>query len=172
MYRLRSTAKLLARMKVAPEREHESVETTTRLGDWYANLVHVGRTSLVLAVSDRTLLPVVFRARELSQIVPRLAQGGGEVLGAIGAPDDAIDRELAAIKDTAICQTASRRVLGSMTDFAFMMGAYTKRELNTDDALIDLSVWLAGTPCSPIAMVFPCDAAIAALGGADLPAVV
>jgi len=144
VYRLRCTARLLTRLKVAPERE--PIETGTLLGDWYANLVHVGRTPLVLCVSDRTLLPVVLRAQDLRSIVPRLAERVGQVLRAIGAPADAIDRELAAMKDATICRTASRRVLGSMTDFVFMMTAYTKGELNADDALVELAVWLAEAP--------------------------
>jgi hypothetical protein len=52
-----------------------------------------------------------------------------------------------------------------MTDFAWMMRAYTKGALKTDDALVELSAWLAEAPCSPIAIVFQRDAAIAALGG-------
>ena len=66
----------------------------------------------MLAVSDRTLLPVLLRAREPIQIVPRLAERVGQVLGAIGAPADAVDHEVAAMKDSAICRTASWRGVG------------------------------------------------------------
>jgi hypothetical protein len=45
----------MPRLKVAPERER--IETDTPAGEWYANLVNVGRTPLVLAVSDGTLVP-------------------------------------------------------------------------------------------------------------------
>jgi hypothetical protein len=36
--------------------------TTTRLGDWYANLLRIGRLQLVLAISERTFFPVVVAA--------------------------------------------------------------------------------------------------------------
>jgi hypothetical protein len=131
VYRLRCTARLLARLKAAPERE--PVETTTRLSDWYGNLVHVGRTPLVLAVSDRTLLPVVLRARDLHRIVPHLAHGVAKVLRAIGAPADAIAHEVAAMDQAAICKTAGRRVLGTMTDFTWMMRAWADQDVRDDD---------------------------------------
>lgn len=53
--RVQPTPSVPARLNVAPDRD--PVDTTTRLGDWYTNLVHVGRTPVVLAVSDRRLLP-------------------------------------------------------------------------------------------------------------------
>jgi hypothetical protein len=92
---LRCTAKLLARLKATPERE--PVESTTSLGDWCANLVQVGRLPLILAVSERTLLPVVLRARDLRSIVPRLARGVAEVLGAIDAATRSIGPRRASV---------------------------------------------------------------------------
>jgi hypothetical protein len=71
MFTLRCTARLLKRMKVAPL--VACPEPTTHLGDWYANLIHVGRQQLVLAVSEKTLLPVVVPAAPNSTLVPRLA---------------------------------------------------------------------------------------------------
>ena len=44
--------------RLGPTLSTSPIDPTTRLGDWYANLVHVGRLQLVLGVSERTLLPV------------------------------------------------------------------------------------------------------------------
>jgi hypothetical protein len=38
--------------------------STGILGDWYANLLNIGRQRLVLCVSERTLLPVILPARK------------------------------------------------------------------------------------------------------------
>jgi len=118
---------------------------------------------LVLAVSDRTLLPVVLRARDLRTMVPRLARQFERVARAIGAPREAIVREVAAMGEATVLRTASRQVLGCMTEFAFMTAAYTKGHLVTDDALVELAVWLAEAPCRLIGMERPRDAALAAL---------
>jgi hypothetical protein len=50
LFTLRPTARLLKRLRVPLT--IEPPETTTRLGDWYVNLLHVGRQQLVLAVAD------------------------------------------------------------------------------------------------------------------------
>lgn len=107
-------------------------------------------------------------ARELRQPVPRLAEAAGQVLRAIGVPADAIDRELAAMCDAMICTTASRRVLGSMTDFAFLMKAWADRNLCDDGSLVALAVRLAAAPCSPLGGGRPRDAAMAALMGREI----
>ncbi|WP_377155062.1 DUF6933 domain-containing protein [Roseateles sp. UC29_93] len=60
MFTFRCTRKLLDRIKVEPKPEPVSPQRI--LGDWYAHLVHVGQVQIVLAVSERTLLPVVLPA--------------------------------------------------------------------------------------------------------------
>jgi hypothetical protein len=42
-------------------------EPTTRLGNWYVNLVHYGRQQVILATSERSLLTVVLPARHLRE---------------------------------------------------------------------------------------------------------
>jgi hypothetical protein len=62
MFTLRCTQKLLARLKAVPAAQPQLPDTV--LGDWYANLIRCGRTQVVLAVSERTLLPVVLQAKD------------------------------------------------------------------------------------------------------------
>ncbi|WP_442856595.1 DUF6933 domain-containing protein [Delftia sp. GW456-R20] len=61
-FTIRCTQKLLARLGSAPV----TIITTpdTVLGDWCANLNRVGRMQVVLAVSERTLFPLVVPAKE------------------------------------------------------------------------------------------------------------
>ncbi len=63
MFALRCTAKLLNHLKAKPAAG--PAPPTMRLGDWYANLVILRRRHLVIAVSERTFLPVIIEAAPL-----------------------------------------------------------------------------------------------------------
>jgi hypothetical protein len=56
LFTLRCTKKLLTRLKVKPD--PRPPPSTTKLGDWYADVLNLGRERLVLCVSELTLLPV------------------------------------------------------------------------------------------------------------------
>ncbi len=153
MFTLRCTQKLLARLR-APL-EPGALPPTTRLGDWYANLLFERGGQLVLFVNERSLLPVLVTAKESRTLVDRFRESLGEVLGRLGVGVDAVKRELGEMDDVRFGKTASRQVLGSMTDFAFMVEARDRHV-----SLIDDSLWLAGTPCGPIRMERPRDVAV------------
>ena len=87
------------------------------LGDWYATLVYDGREQLVLCLSERSLLPVMIPAREARTLVPRFRDALAELLVLLGVPTTEIERELAEMVDVRIGRTASRTILGSMSDF-------------------------------------------------------
>jgi hypothetical protein len=145
----RCTVKLLQRLGVPPH--PEPPPSSTRLGDWYANLLYTRPTQLVLFVSERTLLPVVVPARPVGALLECVAGGLAAVLEGIGVDDVAIATEVGHMREVAVARTASRRVLGSMNDFAFNLGAHP-RELSD---LTAMALWLARTPCGPIAMESP-----------------
>ena len=63
---LRCTQKLLVRLKQAGELP--PVESTTRLGDWYGNILRIGRCQHLLFISERSRLPVVIPIRELKRL--------------------------------------------------------------------------------------------------------
>lgn len=69
MYTHRCTAKLLRRL--GPPAVGPANQPLTRLGDWYATLVHAPRMQLVLMVSERSLLPILLPAREASTLLER-----------------------------------------------------------------------------------------------------
>jgi hypothetical protein len=59
---LRCTQKLLVRLKRADVSLGE--ESTTRLGDWYGNILRIGRQQHLLFISEHSRLPVIIPIRE------------------------------------------------------------------------------------------------------------
>ena len=143
MLTLRCTARLRRRLGL-PDRL-ETVELTTVLGDWYANLLLWRPRQVVLLVSERSLLPVVVHAKDIDTLVPRFQRAAAEVFEAIGVPGAASARELREMADCAFGATASRRVLGMMNEFAGMADHFIHAE--PDSTLFDLALRLADTPC-------------------------
>jgi hypothetical protein len=90
---LRCTRKLLHRLRVEPV--EAAPESSTLLGDWYANVLFVNRRPVVLAVSSRTLLPVLVPARDPASLPARLAAAVEEILRALGVQDARVEEELA-----------------------------------------------------------------------------
>lgn len=135
---MRCTQKLMKRMKTAPA--EPTSPTTTALGDWYANLVIVGRQQLLLCCSERTFLPVVVVAKDIGSLVPRLRAALADVLAAIDVDQTAISEELLAMDDAVVAKTASRVVVGVMNEYGYLMGGQQHGDL------LKLSLELADTP--------------------------
>jgi hypothetical protein len=111
------------------------------------NLVRFGRQQVVMATSERSLLTVLLPARDLRQsLVPNLQRAVQQLLTVLGIPPDTVSREIAAMQPTAFASAVNRRVLGSMNDFAWQLGAYLSR---IDDAL-ELARRLSDTPMSAV----------------------
>lgn len=159
MFTLRCTQKLLKRMG-RPSPALVPTEPTTRLGDWCANLVFTPAGQLVLAVSERTLLPILVPAREARTLHLRIPVAVGEMLLSLGISPALVDAELEAMREVIVANTENRRVLGSMNDFAFMLRHYIDAE--ADATALIWARRLAEAPCGPIAMQSP-DRATAAL---------
>lgn len=132
--------------RLRPSLSPAPTESTTRLGDWSANLIHVGRLQLVLGVSERTLLPVVVPAAPIVTLVPRLRLGLVHVLRALGVANVDIEMEDAAMENVAYGKTANRQVNGIMVDFAKALEFY----VDDTPSLLHVSLRLAETPCSPL----------------------
>lgn len=152
----RCTRKLLRHL------ERQGVEelpaSTTRLGDWFANLLVIHRQHLVLAVSGVTLLPVLIPAAPYKSMIPRWVQGATEVLRSLGVSASTIAAEANAMREAVVATTNDRRVLGSMNDFADMLPFYLEGH-----SMLEASLKLAEAPCSPLGMKNPRDATRALL---------
>lgn len=142
MFTLRCARKLLAR-GLAPSADPPPVADAL-LGDWYATLIYGRPIHLVLAVSQRTLLPVVLPAREARTLPRRLPAGALEVLQAIGVDPDAARREVDAMAVATIAKTSDRRVIGSLNELVFQLER--SLELGRDRDLLGMALWLAKTP--------------------------
>ena len=118
---VRCTAKLLGKLKVQPEPAF-SPPATTRLGDWYATILPMRTSHVVLLVSESTRLPFVLPARELSTLARRIPDAIGRVLRELGVDSGVIDEELEAMAEVAFDRTASRSVLGTMNEFVLHLG--------------------------------------------------
>ena len=164
MFALRCTKKLLDRLPDEPEPSPAAPATV--LGHWYANIVRVGRQSLVLAVSERTLLPVVMPLREAKTLPRRLAVDATDVMAAIGVPREDIDAEVAAMASCVIARTADRRVLGSLNDLAFMLEVGLRQ--HEQRSLLEQALWLARTPLKLIDHAGPDQATLAAFSSRKL----
>ena len=147
MFTLRCTARL--RKRLGTTEETTSTPPSTKLGDWYAQLLFT-RPQLVLCVSERTLLPVVIAARDGSHLVPRLREAVGQMLRVLAVAEAVVAAEEDAMMDTVIGKTTSRQVLGSMNDFVRMLDSYLGV-----GSLLEVSLHLAETPCGPLQMNSP-----------------
>ena len=158
MFELQCTRRFLARLDLKPA-EHVA-PTTTRLGDWCANAIPLGRREVALVVSVRSLLPVLVPLGPVDRFVPDLLRTVAEVLARLGVSPAAIEAELREMTDGRVARTSSRQVLGSMTDFVYMAEAHSRSR-----NLVEIAVRVAETPCSPIGMRSPRDVARELLSG-------
>jgi len=146
---VRCTKKLLDRMRVAPEPDPPAPSTI--LGDWYANILHVGKQQFIVCVSEKTLLPVLLPALDAKLLPRRLPEALFDVLKTLGIPWSAIDREMRDMQEATVGRTANRSVLGILNEFAFA----APYRLVEGASLVGVALWLAETPCKPIKMNSP-----------------
>jgi len=164
VFTLHCTARLTKRLRATPHLATR--ETTTRLGNWYANLIHLGRQQLVLAVSEKTLLSIVVPAAPSATLVPRMRGAVADVLRALGVSRVDIRVEEEAMADVVYAKPTDRRALGVLVDFAKTLPYY----LEDGGTLFGVALKLARTPCGPLhkTSVFPDRATVALFGVASL----
>lgn len=125
-------------------RAESASHATTRLGDWYANLIYIERRPVVLAVSEKTLLPVLVPRAPAETFTMQFQNGVAEVLTALHVHEEAIDGEVGAMTDVGVAATNDRAIVGTLVDFARMLEMYE----GEDRTLRTLALDLAETPCS------------------------
>jgi len=112
---VRCTERLLFRLKQFDGEPSE--ESTTRLGDWYGNLLRVGQRHALLFISERSRLPVLLPVRAADRLQKELPAAVRDVLTWVGVPPEAIEQELAHMSPMYFGRTRSRSLLGSLTEF-------------------------------------------------------
>jgi hypothetical protein len=143
MVRVRCTKRVLERFRLEPSTDVSP--STTKLGDWYANLLNVGRQRWVLCVSERTLLPALLPARK-EHFPGGLANAVGELLAALGVPPEAAHDEIREMQTIAVDRTRSRQVLGVMNDFSLS----AELGLRDGDSPLEVALQVAETPVKPL----------------------
>ncbi len=137
--RTQKLAELLPVTDIVPD------ASDTALGDWYVNKRIVDRKPLLLLVSAVTLLPMIIPARDVRTLPTRLPALVRRRLQFMDVSDAWIDAEVAAMATVAVAKTASRSVLGVMTDYMHAIPYYL--EQGWDERSLDVvGHKLADTP--------------------------
>lgn len=140
---VRATAKLRDRLAGTPATAGE--ESTTLLGDWYANLMP-GRPQVAILVNARTLVPALVPLAPAKGLLSRVPDAVATVLEAHGVPAGLVAAERERMSEVRVAPTADRQVVGSTNEFVFLAGHYRGQ---TPD-LHELSMRLAHVPCGPL----------------------
>jgi hypothetical protein len=142
---LRCTQKLLARLKQSGDLP--AIESTT-LGDWYGNVLQLGRRQHLLFISERSRLPVVIPIREGKRLAEVFPEAVCEVLTNVGVAATTIADERSRMSEIAFGPTRNRSLLGTLNDFAFMAQVGSARRPEPETAE-ELTRFLAQTPILP-----------------------
>ena len=144
---LRCTQKLLARLK-RPEVPAD-VASTTQLGDWYGNILQIGRRQHLLFISERSRLPVVIPIREAKHLEAVFPDAVCDVLAAVGVASEQIADERSRMSEIAFGPTMNRSLLGTLNDFAFM-AQHGNANRDEPESPEELMRFLAQTPILPL----------------------
>jgi hypothetical protein len=154
---LRPTARLALKLRL--RLGASNFRSTTRLGDWYATDLNLGRRRLVICVSELSRLAVVLDAAPYATIPERLPPALARVLHFIGVEQPTIEQEIAAMGTIAIAKTSNRSVLGTVNEFVhYLRCIHTNRPVPPDPFL--LSAELVEFVCMQLEDTYPKDAAL------------
>ncbi|RPI67559.1 MAG: hypothetical protein EHM43_07545, partial [Ignavibacteriae bacterium] len=144
MITIHATKKLLDKLKVAPQ--SGKVDTSGRLGPWYADVRIIERQHLVLMMNEATMLMVVipWTAFKASPIVS-LKAALGQILEFLHVPSALIEEELATITGVSYAKTASRVILGRMSAAAGLVEGGVEHEAS----LQEINERLSSYPYTP-----------------------
>jgi hypothetical protein len=146
VYIVRGTKKFLER---AGRPVVELPQSTTVLGEWYANAL-LWRPQVALFVNARTFLPILMPLAPASRAVDRFPAALVEVLNALGIDPRFVASESRAMDTAVLAKTASRQVLGVMNEFTFMAEHSMRTGHSHPGDLLGLSGWLADTIVGPL----------------------
>lgn len=151
---LRCTQKLLVRLKQVDDLP--AAESTTRLGDWYGNVLQIGRRQMLLFLSERSRLPVIIPIREAKRLPTIFPDTVCEMLTIVGVSAAAIAEERLRMVRVAFGRTRNRSLVGTMNDFAFMAQSGDTRRAEPESSE-EVIRFLARTPILPLKGARPID---------------
>ncbi len=121
--------------------------STTALGDWYVNRLHIGRQPLLLLVSELSLLPMLAPAREVRGLPDRLEDMVWRRLLRLGADPRLVEAEVTAMAPVVVAKTANRSVLGFMNEYGYQVEAYMDEQYGGPRGLHEVEARLEDNPC-------------------------
>ena len=142
---LRCTQKLLRKVG---KPEPSPPQSTTVLGDWFAQPLSVGHQRFILLASENSRLPILMPAKDVKNLPRHFPEALAEMLFALGIPAAAVEREVETADDIVIAATNNRSILGTLNDYANMLKWTLPNRPNTP--LIETALWLADTPVRPL----------------------
>src|SRR5512138_2176547 len=160
---LRATARLQKRLK-APV-EADPGKSTTSLGDWYANLIHLGRKPFVIAVSGKSLLAVLVPAQEVAALPERFPGIVRDRLLRLGATDSEAALEAERMHPVVAAPTDSRSIVGALNIFARDIRDLAPYRPEWEPA--EWEAFLEKMISSPLGMRHPREAAMECLGSRE-----
>ena len=163
---LRCTHKMLVRLKQVGDLP--PVESTTRLGDWYGNILRIGRRQHLLFISERSRLPVVLPIGESKRLRAVFPDAVCERLAMIGVAATDIADERMRMSESAFGRTRNRSLLGTLSDFAFMAQLGNARRTESESPE-ELMPFLSQTPILPLDGASPIDLTRAAFEVHSVP---
>ncbi|WP_184204170.1 IS1096 element passenger TnpR family protein [Armatimonas rosea] len=149
MTNLRCTKKLLDRLKLPAKQSKPGTPTasTAKLGDWYATYLPLRPKHLVLAISQRARLAVLFPAAPLQTLPARFLEAVRHRLEALCISSEAIEQELAAMGEVQILPTGAdrcRATMGTMTQFLQVIDYSQERQEHPEEIALYLGRYLVG----------------------------
>jgi hypothetical protein len=156
--------KLLVRLNQVGDQP--PAESTTRLGDWYGNILRIGRRQHLLFVSERSRLPVIIPIRETKRLATVFSDAVCEVLTNVGVAAPDIIEERAQMSEIAFARTRNRSLLGTLNDFTRMAQFMDERRAEPESPE-ELVRFLAQTPILPMNGDSPIELSLAAFKARD-----
>jgi hypothetical protein len=144
-YVIHCTKKLLDRIKPSVTISDDASSSVLR--NWYATALF-WKPQLALFVHEETFLPVLMPLAPAGNLAERFPAHLAAVLKALDVDAGFIVAQVAAMGQVQCIKTSNRSVLGIMNQFSYLAEDY-REYLETDD-LLELSLKLANTPCSPL----------------------
>ena len=162
MYTLRCTQRLLRRLPL--ELTTHPIASTTKLGDWYANVLFLRHQHLILCTSERALLSVLVPAKNLEMLPVRLRNAAESLFKALELPESSARQEIEQMTQLVAAKTVNRSVLGTMNDIVDHCRWHAINRSTLDLRRLELE--LAGMPAQTLEFGLPREQAAALLGAA------
>ena len=127
MITLRCTRKLLRLVDRVPTEDPPA--PTSALGDWYANVVSTVAGDLIVFANEQTLLSIALPVEMADVLITGFVARYFNLLMTMGIPEDIALLEHDEAQQVTFAKTASRQVLGSLTEIAHYYRLKAKRSL-------------------------------------------